>query len=53
MPDTILFEKRRGMKRSEKRAVIANFREVILPAHSVVTNDRLLDKITLGTITVN
>ena len=31
----------------------AYFREVILPAHSVVTNDRLLDKITLGTITVN
>ena len=31
----------------------AYYREVILPKHSVVTNDRLLDKITLGTITVN
>ena len=27
--------------------------EEILPGHNVVTNDRILDKITLGKITVN
>ncbi|MBO7353763.1 MAG: hypothetical protein J6U61_05860, partial [Lachnospiraceae bacterium] len=31
----------------------AYYREVILPAHTTLTNDRILDKITLGTITVN
>ncbi|MBP5653760.1 MAG: hypothetical protein J6X17_10165 [Lachnospiraceae bacterium] len=31
----------------------AYYREVILPAHTTLTNDRILDKISLGTITVN
>ena len=31
----------------------AYYQQVILPGHSVLTNDRVLDRITLGTITVN
>ena len=31
----------------------AYYQENILPGHSVITNDKVLDKIMLGTITVN